>query len=178
MVEGRAEQGQAMTIDRMIGSLIFASRWLLLPFFLGLIAGLVALLFKFWKGLINLADGIMSEGDNDIMLAILSLVDTTLVASLLLIVIFSGYENFVARIGVDDAADKPSWMGKVGFGDLKLKLIGSIVSISAVELLKAFMTSQSLTPEQLQWKVTLHLTFVISGVLFAVMDYVSVIKRK
>jgi uncharacterized protein (TIGR00645 family) len=112
------------------------------------------------------------------MLAILSLVDTTLVASLLLIVIFSGYENFVARIGVDDAADKPSWMGKVGFGDLKLKLIGSIVSISAVELLKAFMTSQSLTPEQLQWKVTLHLTFVISGVLFAVMDYVSVIKRK
>jgi uncharacterized protein (TIGR00645 family) len=91
----------------------------------------------------------------------------------LLIISFSGYENFVSKMSVGDHEDRPGWMGKIGFSDLKLKLIGAIVAISAVELLKAFINIQDLTSEQLAWKVGIHLTFVASGVLFALTDRIA-----
>jgi uncharacterized protein (TIGR00645 family) len=152
---------------------IFASRWLLAPFFVGLIVAIVVLLVKFAKELIHLIDGIWSSAEYEAVMSILTLVDTALIASLLLIIIFSGYENFVSKIGVGVHEDRPAWMGKVGFSDLKMKLIGSIVAISAVELLKAFLTSTDYTNEQLLWKVVIHLTFVVSGVLFAISDRIS-----
>jgi uncharacterized protein (TIGR00645 family) len=149
---------------------IFASRWLLAPFFIGLIAAIVVLLIKFAKELIHLVEGVFESGEYESVISILTLVDTALIASLLLIMIFSGYENFVSKIGTGSHVDRPAWMGKVGFADLKIKLIGAIVAISAVELLKAFLTSTSYTNEQLAWKVGIHLTFVVSGVLFALSD--------
>ncbi|MGD9739443.1 MAG: TIGR00645 family protein [Bauldia sp.] len=152
---------------------IFASRWLLAPFFVGLIVAILVLLVKFGKELIHLVEGIWSSGEYEAVISILTLVDTALIASLLLIMIFSGYENFVSKIGVGAHEDRPAWMGKVGFSDLKIKLIGAIVAISAVELLKAFLTSTDYTTEQLVWKVVIHLTFVISGVLFALSDRIT-----
>ncbi len=149
---------------------IFASRWLLAPFFVGLIVAILVLLMKFAKELIHLIEGVWDSGQYESVISILTLVDTALIASLLLIMIFSGYENFVSKIGTDGHEDRPAWMGKVGFSDLKLKLIGAIVAISAVELLKAFLTSTAYTTEQLTWKVVIHLTFVVSGVLFALTD--------
>ncbi len=149
---------------------IFASRWLLAPFFVGLIAAILVLLVKFFKELVHLVEGVWTSGEYESVISILTLVDTALIASLLLIMIFSGYENFVSKIGAGVHEDRPAWMGKVGFSDLKLKLIGAIVAISAVELLKAFLTSTAYTTEQLAWKVVIHLTFVISGVLFAFTD--------
>src|SRR5690606_19886477 len=92
---------------------------------------------------------------------------------LLLIIVFSGYENFVSKLAIGTHEDRPAWMGKVGFADLKMKLISAIVAISAVELLKAFLVSTTLTSEQLMWKVLIHLTFVVSGLLFAVSDWIS-----
>lgn len=160
-------------LERAMENLIFASRWMLAPFFLGLLVAMVVLLFKFLKELLELVLNIFTTSDYDVVISILTLVDTALIAVLLLIIVFSGYESFVSRIHTADHEDRPGWMGKVGFADLKLKLIGAIVAISAVELLKAFLVSQNYTDNELAWKVGIHFTFVLSGVFFAVTDYVA-----
>ena len=159
--------------ERAIETLIFASRWLLAPFFIGLLVAIVVLLVKFMKGLLDLVLNIWTSSDYETVISILTLVDTALIAVLLLIIVFSGYESFVSRINTNDHEDRPAWMGKVGFSDLKLKLIGAIVAISAVELLKAFLVSQNYTDTQLAWKVGIHFTFVLSGVFFAITDYIA-----
>ncbi len=160
-------------IESTLEVYIFRSRWLLAPFFVGLLIAILALLVKFTKELSGLLVNVFDAGETDIIISILTLVDTALIASLLLIITFSGYENFVSKISVGDHEDRPAWMGKVGFADLKIKLIGAIVAISAVELLKGFINVNQLTNEQLAWKVAIHLTFVVSGVLFAVTDRIS-----
>lgn len=165
-------------LEYAVETVIFASRWLLAPFFLGLLVAIVVLLVKFMKGLLDLVLNIWTNSDYEMVIAILTLVDTALIAVLLLIIIFSGYESFVSRINTNNHEDRPAWMGKVGFSDLKLKLIGAIVAISAVELLKAFLVSQNYTDTQLAWKVGIHFTFVLSGVLFAVTDYISESTKK
>ncbi|MFO7757322.1 MAG: TIGR00645 family protein [Roseovarius sp.] len=161
------------TFERALETLIFASRWILAPFFIGLLVAMAVLLVKFLKELTDLVMTIWTASDNDAVISILTLVDTALIAVLLLIIVFSGYESFVSRIHTADHEDRPGWMGKVGFADLKLKLIGAIVAISAVELLKAFLVSQSYTNTQLAWKVGIHITFVFSGLIFAVTDYIA-----
>lgn len=159
--------------DLFLETIIFRSRWLLAPFFLGLIFAIIALLVKFTKELVKLTLNIFKLANDEAIISILTLVDTTLIASLLLIIIFSGYENFVSKIAFGEHEDRPVWMGKVGFSDLKLKLIGAIVAISAVELLKAFIDVHQLTNVQLTWKLGIHLTFVVSGVLFALTDFIA-----
>ena len=160
-------------LERAMEKLIFASRWILAPFFIGLLVAMVVLLFKFLKELLDLVLNIWAASDYELVISILTLVDTALIAVLLLIIVFSGYESFVSRINTADHEDRPGWMGKVGFADLKLKLIGAIVAISAVELLKAFLVSQNYTDNELAWKVGIHFTFVLSGVFFAVTDYIA-----
>ena len=153
--------------------IIFSSRWLLVPFFLGLIVAMLTLLLKFFKEMGLLVQGVIGLIEHDTVISILTLVDTALIAVLLLIIVFSAYENFVSKLSIGDHEDRPAWMGKVGFSDLKMKLIGAIVAISAVELLKAFLVSTNLTGEQLGWKIAIHLTFVLSGLLFALADWIS-----
>jgi uncharacterized protein (TIGR00645 family) len=152
---------------------IFRSRWLLAPFFIGLLLAIVALLIKFLKSLATLAAEVFTLTSDEMIISILTLVDAALIAALLLIIGFSGYENFVSKIGTGDHEDRPAWMGKVGFSDLKIKLMGAIVAISAVELLKAFINVDSFTWQQLSWKVGIHITFVVSGVLFAITDRIT-----
>ena len=153
---------------------VFLSRWLLAPFFIGLLLAIVALLIKFAKQLAALATGMFELNDSEMIVSILTLVDSALIAALLLIIGFSGYENFVSKIGIGEHEDRPAWMGRVGFSDLKIKLMGAIVAISAVELLKAFINVDENTPWQtLAWKVGIHVTFVVSGVLFAVTDRIT-----
>jgi uncharacterized protein (TIGR00645 family) len=150
---------------------VFASRWLLAPFFIGLLLAIAALLVKFVQTFWTLVLGTFSLTGNEMIITILSLVDGALIGALLLIIGFAGYENFVSKIGSGDQEDRPAWMGKVGFSDLKLKLMGALVAISAVELLKAFINVDETTPWQiLSWKVGIHMTFVVSGVLFAITD--------
>ncbi|WP_332750946.1 TIGR00645 family protein [Hydrogenophaga sp.] len=164
---------QSNTFERFMESAIFASRWILAPFFIGLIIAMLVLLLKFGKELVSLLMGVLGLYEHDSIISILTLVDTALIAVLLLIIVFSGYENFVSKLSIGDHEDRPAWMGKVSFSDLKMKLIGAIVAISAVELLKAFLVSTTLTGEQISWKIAIHLTFVISGLLFAASDWIS-----
>jgi uncharacterized protein (TIGR00645 family) len=159
--------------EAMLESLMFRSRWLLAPFFFGLIIAILVLLVKFGKQLVELTLSLFGSAEHDVIISILSLIDTALIASLLLIIAFGGYENFVSKIGVGEHEDRPAWMGKVGFSDLKIKLMGAIVAISAVELLKGFINADKLTNQQLAWRVGIHLAFVVSGVLFAVTDRIS-----
>jgi uncharacterized protein (TIGR00645 family) len=153
---------------------VFRSRWLLAPFFIGLLLAIIALLVKFVKQLSDLAMNMFTLADDDMIVAILTLVDSALIAALLLIIGFSGYENFVSKIATGEHEDRPAWMGRVGFSDLKIKLMGAIVAISAVELLKAFINVTADTPwQELAWKVGIHVTFVVSGVLFAITDRIT-----
>ena len=157
-------------VESFLERFIFGSRWLLAPFYLGLVAAIALLLVKFAKEFWHLLPTVVSGTGGDVMVGVLTLVDVALVANLLLIIIFAGYENFVSKIDTGDHEDRPDWMGHVSFSDLKIKVIGSIVAISGIELLKAFVNVDAYTTEQLAWKVGLHLTFVVSGVMFALMD--------
>jgi uncharacterized protein (TIGR00645 family) len=171
-------------LEHFLEVLIFNSRWLLAPFYLGLVVGIVILLLKFGQEFFHVATHAWSGSESDVILAILTLVDMSLVANLLLIIIFSGYENFVSKIHTADHEDRPDWMGKVDFSGLKVKVIASIVAISAIELLKAFVNVSSLgTPGEewkwtvedkaLTWKIVIHVVLVASGVLFALMDKIA-----
>lgn len=157
---------------------MFASRWLLVPFYVGLVAAVGLLLIKFIKAFIGLLPIVIHGEGSAVLLGILSLVDITLVANLLLIIIFAGYENFVSKIDTGDNEDRPSWMGHVSFSDLKLKLIGSIVAISGIELLKYFINIKEALDvpngsAHLAWVLGIHVTLVFSGVMFALMDRIA-----
>ncbi len=158
------------SVEKTLETFIFRCRWLLAPFFIGLSVAIIALLIKFGKELLSLFLVLITGEGQDPIISILTLVDMALIASLLLIIMLSGYENFVSKIDIGEHVDRPAWMGKVGFSDLKIKLIGAIVAISAVELLKGFINAHQLNNEELAWKVGIHLTFVVSGVLFAITD--------
>ncbi len=150
--------------------MMFNSRWLLAPYYIGLVLAIALLLVSFGKEFIHFVPTALYGNESDVIIGILTLIDIVMIANLLIIIIFAGYENFVSKIETGGHEDRPSWMGHVGFADLKMKLIGSIVAISGIELLKAFMHVETLTDTQLAWKVGLHMTFVVSGVLFALMD--------
>ncbi|HOC60781.1 MAG TPA: YqhA family protein, partial [Smithellaceae bacterium] len=134
----------------------------------------VLLLIKFVKEFIKLIPLVLYGEGGQVIAGLLSLIDIVLVANLMLIIIFAGYENFVSKIDMKNHEDRPDWMGKIGFSDLKMKVVGSIVAISAIELLRAFMNLDvACSTEQLAWKVGIHITFVFSGIGFAVMDRLS-----
>jgi uncharacterized protein (TIGR00645 family) len=167
---GERDREKAMPIERNLERGIFASRWLLAPFYVGLIGSLVLLLVKFVQEFLHLLPQVLDLSETEALLGVLTLVDLSLAANLLLMVIFAGYENFVSKIGAADHEDRPEWMGKIDYGGLKLKLVTSIVAISAIQLLKAFMNVGEISSDELAWMVGLHLTFVVSGVLLAWMD--------
>lgn len=166
-------------IESGLERFMFNSRWLLTPFYVGLVLSIVLLIVKFVQEFFHIVPHLFTATEGEVILAILTLVDMSLVANLLLIIIFSGYENFVSKIDTAGHEDRPEWMGKVDFSGLKVKLIASIVAISAIELLKSFVKVEILTPEQLTlngplgWKVGIHLTLIVSGVLFALMDRIA-----
>ncbi len=164
-------------IEHFIEALIFSSRWLLVPFYLGLVACIALLLVKFSKEFIGFVITVFTGSGSDVVVGVLTLIDVVMIANLLLIIIFAGYENFVSKIDVKNSEDKPSWMGKVGFSDLKMKMIGTIIAISAIELLKAFLTVDTLSNEELAWQVGIHMTFVVSALLFAAGDWLTANKK-
>ncbi|MBM3482256.1 MAG: TIGR00645 family protein [Alphaproteobacteria bacterium] len=160
-------------VERAIERFMFTSRWLMAPFYVGLVVSLGILMVKFVQELIHLIPHTLELKDTEIILSLLTLVDLSLAGNLLLMVIFSGYENFVSKIDVAKHKDRPEWMGKVDFSGLKLKLIASIVAISGIHLLKSFMNVGQVDKNDLMWLVIVHMTFVISGVLLALMDRIT-----
>jgi len=156
---------------------LFASRWLMAPFYVGLVIALAALLVVFFQELFRELPHLLAMTPEDAILMALTLIDLSLAANLLVIVILSGYENFVSKIDTASHEDRPDWMGTVDFSGLKMKLIASIMAISAIALLKAFLKLTELDVEldqpRLLWLVIIHLSFVVSGVLLAVMDWLN-----
>lgn len=161
---------------------LFRARWLMAPFYVGLVLALLMLLVVFVRELVYYLPQAFLAGPDHMgadtaILAILSLVDLSLAGNLLLIVLYSGYENFVSKLDLEGETDRPPWMGTVDFSGLKMKLIASIVAISAIYLLKSFMNigkpGYPLDEAGLKWAVIIHLTFVGSGVLLALMDWLS-----
>ena len=171
--DARVPARRASLAERLIERTIFGSRWLLAPFYLGLILGLVALLAKFALRIAALFGHVLSGGSNEITVGILSLIDLSLMANLVLMVIFAGYESFISRLDVGEGEVRLEWMGQVGFGDLKLKLLASIVAISAIHLLEGFLDTEHQSDRALAWLVGIHLAFVASAVLLALMDRIS-----
>jgi uncharacterized protein (TIGR00645 family) len=162
--------------ERVLELGLFRARWLMAPFYVGLALALGALLAVFVSELVHQLSGLLTMTSEKAIVMVLSLIDLSLAGNLLLIVIFSGYENFVSKIHAGDEEDRPAWMGTVDFSGLKMKLIASIVAISAVALLRAFMElaeGEAIDERRLVWLVGIHLTFVVSGVLLAVMDKVA-----
>lgn len=158
---------------------LFASRWLMAPMYLGLVVSLAMLTVVFGKELVYYAPQVLTMTSEEAILVVLTLIDLTLAGNLLLIVLFSGYENFVSKLDIAETVDRPSWMGTVDFSGLKMKLIASIVAISGIHLLKQFMEIGDEVPtgpineSELMWLVIIHLTFVLSGVLLALMDWLA-----
>lgn len=156
---------------------LFASRWLMAPMYLGLVVSLGMLTIVFLRDILYYAPQVLTMTADEAILVSLTLIDLTLAANLLLIVMFSGYENFVSKFDADVGEDRPDWMGKVDFGGLKMKLVASIVAISGIHLLKRFMEigkpGVQMGENELYWLVVIHLTFVVSGVLLAVMDWLQ-----
>lgn len=159
-------------VEHFMEAFILRSRWLLAPFYLGLILALIGLLVRFWMELLHLWPVVTGGSEGQTILGILNLIDLSLVANLVLIVIFSGYESFVSRIEAGDD-QRPAWMGKVDFSGLKVKLMASLAAISGIYLLEALLNLHAQTWQALGWKLGIHFTFVLSGVLFAVMDRVA-----
>lgn len=161
-------------LEELVENLLFGGRWLLAPLYLGLLSSLIAIIYRFAIELYDLFKVMTSANLHELTLSILSLLDTVLLANLIMIVIFAGYENFVSKINIaKDSEDRPAWMGTVDYSGLKLKLIGSLVAISVIELLRDFMQTGDFNSHREIWRVAIHMTFVISGVLFALMDLLA-----
>jgi len=169
---------QTSMIEKTLEKILFACRWLLAPLYLGLSLALVALGVKFFQEalLVLMAIGTMTEAD--LVLVVLTLIDLVLVGSLIVMVMFSGYENFVSRIDVRGDADKLGWLGKLDAGTLKLKVAASIVAISSIHLLKVFMDVRTIANDKIFWYVILHMTFVVSALLLGVLDRISFAEKR
>lgn len=159
-------------LERAIERFLFSGRWLLVPLYIGLTLMLVFFSVKFFQELLHLVPRLLDMNESDLILTALSLADLVLVGNLLVMVTLSGYENFVSRI--DSAVDgELSWLGKVDAGTLKIKVAASIVAISSIHLLKAFVKANELPNDKLMWLVIIHLTFVVSALLLAWVDKIA-----
>jgi uncharacterized protein (TIGR00645 family) len=157
-------------IERAIETVIFNSRWILAPFYLGLIVSLLLLFIHFARLLMEFVLHIHVAQESQVILGVLGLIDATFTANLIIIVIFSGYENFVSRLDAGEH-DKPEWMAKIDFSGLKQKLMTSIVAISAIQVLKAFMNLEKMADASvLAWLVGIHVVFVVSMLVLAIVD--------
>lgn len=159
-----------MLRSNLLSKLIFASRWLQLPIYLGLIVAQAIYAYKFLKMLWHLVFNLNQMDDNTIMLAVLNLIDVVMIANLLIMVLIGGYETFVSRLRVDQHPDQPEWLTHVNASVLKVKLSMSIISISSIHLLQTFLNAGNLTEKQMMWQFIIHLGFLFSALAMAWTD--------
>jgi uncharacterized protein (TIGR00645 family) len=160
-------------VEKLLEKILYASRWLLAPVYLGLSIALLALAVKFFQELIHLLPILFTISETNLILVILSLVDMALVGGLLIMVMFSGYENFVSQIDLAEGSEKLNWLGKMDASSLKNKVAASIVAISSIHLLKVFMDAENVSNDKMFWYVIVHLTFVLSAFLMGYLDKIT-----
>ncbi|MDV5428901.1 TIGR00645 family protein [Klebsiella quasipneumoniae] len=164
-------------MERFLENAMYASRWLLAPVYFGLSLGLIALTIKFFQEIFHILPHIFSVSESDMILTLLSLVDMTLVGGLLVMVMFSGYENLVSQLDINEGKEKLSWLGKMDATSLKNKVAASIVAISSIHLLRVFMDAKNVPDNKLMWYVIIHLTFVLSAFVMGYLDRLTKVKH-
>ena len=157
-------------MERTFENALYASRWLLAPIYIGLSLALLALGIKFFQEVLHVLPAVLAIKEADLVLITLSLVDIALVGGLIVMVMLSGYENFVSAIDIKEGSEKLDWLGKLDAGSLKQKVAASIVAISSIHLLKAFMNAPQIANDKLMWYVIIHMTFVLSALGMALVD--------
>ncbi|KNC13819.1 TIGR00645 family protein [Pseudomonas sp. RIT-PI-a] len=157
-------------MERFIEKAMYASRWLLAPIYVGLSLGLLALALKFFQEIFHVLPNIFAMAESEVILVLLSLIDMALVGGLLVMVMISGYENFVSQLDIEDGVEKLSWLGKMDSSSLKMKVAASIVAISSIHLLRVFMDAKNIEPQYLMWYVIIHMTFVVSAFAMGYLD--------
>ncbi|GGH93220.1 TIGR00645 family protein [Pseudomonas fluvialis] len=157
-------------MERFLENAMYASRWLLAPIYFGLSLALLALALKFFQEVFHILPNVFSMAEANLILVLLSLIDMALVGGLLVMVMISGYENFVSQLDIDEGKEKLNWLGKMDSGSLKMKVAASIVAISSIHLLKVFMDAKNIPDSKLMWYVILHLTFVASAFAMGYLD--------
>ena len=161
-------------IENTLESSMFASRWFMAPVYVVLSLSLAIIMLKVVQEFTHNISAFYGMDIRNLLLFVLHIIDMALIGNLVLMILFAGYENFVSKIGAAEGSeDKPSWMGKVDFSGLKLKLISSIVAISGINLLEAFMSLKDHTDREIQWQIIIHIVFIASGVLLALMDWIA-----
>lgn len=157
-------------VERWLENLIYSTRWLLAPIYLGLSLALLALGIKFFAELFHALPHLLEMAEMELILLVLSLVDISLVGGLIVMVMFSGYENYVSQLDLEGSQDKLRWLGKLDTASLKNKVAASIVAISSIHLLKVFMNAEQIANDKLLWYVAIHLTFVASAFAMGMLD--------
>lgn len=161
-------------MEKLIEGLIYRARWLLAPIYFGLSFAIFALGIKFFIELAHLLSEIITISEANMILIVLSLVDIAMVGGLLLMVMISGYENFVSQLDIGEDQEKLSWLGKMDSSSLKAKIAASIVAISSIHLLKKFMAAETIDNDKLMWYVIIHITFVVSAFAMGLLDSLGV----
>ena len=159
-------------VERSLEVGLFSGRWLQTPVYIGLIFAVGMVVIKFIQELVHSIPGLLDMSDTELVMLVLSLIDLSLAGNLLLMVSYAGYESFISKLHHEPNDQRPDWMGKVDFSGLKLKILSSIVAISAIHLLRSFIDMHSIPKEEVAWQLAVHLGFVVSGVFLAVMDYI------
>ncbi len=157
-------------MERLIENAMYASRWLLAPIYFGLSFALLALALKFFQEIFHILPNVFAMSEANLILVLLSLIDMALVGGLLVMVMLSGYENFVSQLNIREGTEKLSWLGKMDSSSLKMKVAASIVAISSIHLLKVFMDAKNIPESKLMWYVLIHLTFVGSAFAMGYLD--------
>ncbi|WP_394234799.1 TIGR00645 family protein [Pseudomonas anguilliseptica] len=157
-------------MERFIENAMYASRWLLAPIYFGLSLALLALALKFFQEVFHILPNVFAMAEADLILVLLSLIDMALVGGLLVMVMISGYENFVSQLDIKEGTEKLSWLGKMDSSSLKMKVAASIVAISSIHLLKVFMNAQNIPDSKLMWYVIIHMAFVLSAFAMGYLD--------
>ena len=160
-------------MEKIIEKLMYSSRWIMAPIYLGMSLILLALGIKFFQEIFHIVPIIFSMSEVDLVLVVLSLIDIVLVGGLIVMVMFSGYENFVSRLDVDESDEKLGWLGKLDAGSLKNKVAASIVAISSIHLLKIFMNTENIDNDKIQWYLLIHITFVVSAFAMGYLDKIT-----
>ena len=168
------KNGFISSVEEKLEISMFASRWFMAPVYVVLSISLAVIMLKVVQEFIQNVPAFVSMDFKSLLLFVLHMIDMALIGNLVLMIVFAGYENFVSKIGAArNSEDKPAWMGKVDFSGLKLKLIASIVAISGINLLEAFMDLATHSDRDLKWQIIIHLVFIASGLLLATMDYIA-----
>ncbi|MCK4493749.1 MAG: TIGR00645 family protein [Methylococcales bacterium] len=160
-------------IEHTSERLMYNSRWILAPIYMGLSLALIALAVKFFQEMFHFLPHILTISEGDLILKILSLIDLVLVGGMLVIVMFSGYENFVSEMDIGEKAEKLEWLGTHDYGSLKMKVAASVVAISSIHLLKVFMNIENIANDKLLWYVIIHLAMVISAFIMGYLDKIT-----